>query len=182
VKLDFDYWFSEHVKTRGVDAGMKGYGWPDFKNRWCTRLKSNAATTTIYSRNKYNPRRSDGVKKYRTDVIQYFGIAYDESKRTLNNLEHEIKYPLIDWKITGKRALRYCYDNGFYWEGLYELFDRVSCWCCPLSRVGELHILYNEFPELWTQLKKMDKKSRRRFSTYYTVDELEKKFEPTTCQ
>jgi len=26
VKIDFDYWFGEHVKTKGKNIGEKGYG------------------------------------------------------------------------------------------------------------------------------------------------------------
>jgi hypothetical protein len=37
-----------------------------------------------------------------------------------------IKYPLIDWNITEKQALEYCYSKGFNWSGLYEKFkDRL---------------------------------------------------------
>ena len=32
----FDYWFGEHVKTKGKKAGNIGYGWPDMMSRWCT--------------------------------------------------------------------------------------------------------------------------------------------------
>ena len=35
IKIDFDYWFGDHVKTKGKNKGQIGYGWPDFRNRWC---------------------------------------------------------------------------------------------------------------------------------------------------
>ena len=60
--------------------------------------------------------------------------------------------------------------------GLYEKFHRVSCWCCPLSRISELRVLYNDFPELWEELEKMDKKSFRKFRSDYSVAELREKF------
>jgi len=159
VKIDFDYWFSEHVKTKGKHQGKKGYGFPDFRNRWCTALKREAFKKQIATKK--------GIK-----IIQFHGIAYDENKRCKKNIE----YPLVDWKITEKQALEYCYSKGFNWNGLYEKFQRVSCWCCPLSRIGELKILYNEFPELWKQLKQMQTKSFRKFRYNCSVQELEDMF------
>jgi alpha-ketoglutarate-dependent taurine dioxygenase len=54
--------------------------------------------------------------------------------------------------------------------------NRVSCWCCPLSRIGALRTLYNDFPELWKELKEMDKKSWRNFRSDYSVKDLSEKF------
>ena len=161
VKIDFDYWFGEHVKTKGKSKGKIGYGFPDFRNRWCTSLKREAV--------KKIQKTIDG------DSQQYHGIAVDEKKRTENN-NMNIKYPLVDWGITEKQALEYCYSKGLDWEGLYEKFHRVSCWCCPLSRIGELRVLYNDFPELWRELVEMDEKSFRRFRGDYSVYDLSERF------
>jgi len=162
VKIDFDYWFGEHIKTRGNRKGERGYGFPDFRNRWCTALKREA------------------VKKLQNTIttksIQYHGIAYDEKHRTEKNKGRNIQYPLVNWHITEKQALEYCYNKGLDWEGLYEKMHRVSCWCCPLSRIGGLRVLYNEFPELWAELINMDKKSFRRFRNDYSVEQLSEKF------
>ena len=66
VKIDFDYWFGEHIKTKGKRKGEKGYGWPDFRNRWCTALKREA------------------VKKLQKTIseesTQFHGIAFDEKE------------------------------------------------------------------------------------------------------
>jgi 3'-phosphoadenosine 5'-phosphosulfate sulfotransferase (PAPS reductase)/FAD synthetase len=157
IKINYDYWFADHIKTKGKNKGKRGYGWPDFRTRWCTALKRDVIK-----------RRLRGIQ-----VIEYHGIAYDEQNRIKNK---GTKYPLINWKITEKQALEYCYERGFMWDGLYEKFNRVSCWCCPLSRIGELRILHDEFPDLWVGLKAMDEKSYRRFRPDYTVNELEQKF------
>lgn len=159
VKIDFDYWFGEHVKTKGKNIGEVGYGWPDFGNRWCTALK-----------------REAGKKFIKTSDFEYQGIAYDELKRLENNKNRNIWYPLVAWEMTESDCLQYCYDKGFDWGGLYEKMKRVSCWCCPLSRIGELRTLYNEFPELWTRLQEMDKLSYRKFRNDYSIDELTKGF------
>jgi hypothetical protein len=60
--------------------------------------------------------------------------------------------------------------------GLYEHFDRVSCWCCPLKRIGELRQLYTYYPDLWKQLKDMDNRAYNNFKKNYTVELLERKF------
>ena len=155
----FDYYMFEHEKTRGKNKGHRGYGWSSGRCRWCTTLLKNNVV------NNY-------LKKYEKEgYVEYIGIAYDEQDRIKNK-----KYPLVDWKMTEKDCLEYCYNKGFYWNGLYEHFDRVSCWCCPLKRLNEYKMLYKHYPELWQELKEMDKKSYNRFRKDYSVEELENKF------
>ena len=72
--------------------------------------------------------------------------------------------------------MQYCYERGFDWGGLYNYFDRVSCWCCPLKNQKELKNLYLHFPELWAELKEMDKKAFNQFKRSYSVQQLEEKF------
>ena len=163
VKIDYDYWFGEHIKAKGKRKGEKGYGFPDFRNRWCTALKREAVKS-------YEKTLPEGA-------TQFHGIAFDEKERTLKNAGRNIRYPLVEWGITEAQALDYCYSRGLDWSGLYEKMHRVSCWCCPLSRIGELRVLYNDFPDLWAQLEEMDKKSFRGFRSDYTVQELRDKFE-----
>ena len=161
VKIDFDYWFSEHVKTKGR-IGEIGYGWPNHFNRWCTRLKISAIQ-----------------KRMPLKGVEYVGIAADERHRTQKITDKKgviSRTPLVEWGITGKQTLEYCYSKGFDWEGLYEKMHRVSCWCCPLSRIGELRVLHNDFPELWAELQEMDKKSRRKFKADYSLNELSERF------
>lgn len=158
----FEYYMLEHEKTKGKNKGQKGYSWSDFRNRWCT---SNLKKKVI---NRY-------LKKYKDyTIIEYHGIAFDEPKRIKDN--PNIKYPLFDWHMTEKDALAYCYDRGFYWDGLYEKFHRLSCWCCPLKSIGELKVLYNEFPELWAKLREWDSKTYRQFRADYSILDLEEKF------
>lgn len=155
----FDYYMFEHEKTRGKNKGKKGYGWATMLCRWCT---SNLKTQTI---NNY-------LKQYEKEgYIEYIGIAYDEQKRIKDK-----SYPLVDWKMTEKDCLKFCYDRGFTWNGLYEHFDRLSCWCCPLKNLKELKILYKYYPNLWKQLKDMDKRSYNQFRADYSIEQLEEKF------
>ena len=163
-KNSYEYFLGEHVKRNGT----VGYGHPDFRNRWCTQaLKKSPFKKFIKSLN---------VDK--SEVIEYHGIAFDEIKRTEKNKENGriIKYPLVDWEITEKMALEYCYNKGFNWDGLYEDFVRVSCFTCPMSRIGELRTLYNKYPELWIKLQNLDSKSFRKFRSDYTLQQLTDRF------
>ena len=157
----FDYYMFEHEKTRGKNKGQKGYGWCSGRCRWCTTLLKNNIVNNYLSKYK------------KEGYIEYIGIAYDEPKRIKDK-----KYPLVEWKMTEKDCLKYCYSKGFDWNGLYEHFDRVSCWCCPLKKIKEYRTLYENYPQLWKALEEMDKKTTRPFrSDYPSVELLRKKFE-----
>lgn len=162
----YEYMMFEYVKIKGKNKGQKGYSWADFRNRWCTKYLKQQVISR-YLREKYK----------NIEIIEFHGIAADETKRLLRNKEKNIKYPLAEWGVIEKEALEYCYSKGFSWNGLYEKFDRVSCWCCPLKNLKELKVLYKEYPELWKQLKEWDSKTYRKFRADYSILELEKKFE-----
>lgn len=160
AEKNFDYYMFDHIKTHGKNKGKKGYGWATMRCRWCTsNLKNNVINN--YLKSKY------GKGKY----IGYIGIAYDEHKRIKDK-----RYPLVEYEMTEEECLQFCYDRGFTWNGLYEKFDRVSCWCCPFKRLKELKVLYLEFPELWQKLKEMDKKAYNQFRVDYSINDLESKF------
>lgn len=154
----FDYYMFEHTKTKGKNKGAKGYGWATMRCRWCTTLLKNKIIDKF-------------LKDLTEEYIEYIGIAYDEPKRIKDK-----KYPLYDWKMTEKDCLEYCYNLGFDWEGLYEHFDRLSCWCCPMKNLKELKILYEFYPDLWQELKEMDKRSYNQFRADYNIEQLEQKF------
>ena len=158
----FEYWLGYYKRKRKNGTIQIGYGWADFQIRWCTGyLKRNVM-------NKYLKGK---------DYILYQGIAFDEQQRAnKNNDGRKHKYPLIEWKITEKQALEYCYSKGFYWNGLYKDFNRVSCYCCPLQSLPELKTLFVKYPELWQNIKEMDKLSYRQFRSDYSLEQLEHKF------
>ncbi len=160
----FEYWMFEHVKIKGKNKGQKGYSWPDFRNRWCTQVLK-----------KQIIRRY--LKKYKDyKIIEYHGIAIDESHRSEKNKEKNCRYPLIEWNMTEKDCLEYCYSKGLDWNGLYKNVGRVSCWCCPLKNLKELEVIYNNYPEYWEKLKNWDNNTYRQFRSDYSIDDLEKKF------
>ena len=105
-------------------------------------------------------------------LIEYVGIAADETKRIKDK-----NYPLVEWGMTEKDCLSYCYRRGFDWGGLYEIFSRVSCWCCPLQSLEELRKLYRHFPDLWRQLEEWDNSTWRTFLKNYSVRQLAARFD-----
>lgn len=157
----FDYLMFEHVKTKGKHQGQCGYGWATMLARWCTAKLKTAVIDKF-------------CKSLDGDYMHYIGIAADEPKRL--RPDPRKCYPLADWGITEKSALQYCYECGFDWGGLYEHFDRVSCWCCPLKNLRELKTLWKYYPDLWAELRQMDERAFNKFRADYSVKELEERF------
>lgn len=162
--LMFDHWpnFRENSKFHN-----QGFSWPSFQSRWCTTLLK----TEII----------DGyVKQLRGQytVIQLIGLAADEKERLQkkNNQQPNHRHPLADWGWTEAYCLHYCYDRGFDWGGLYKIFHRASCWCCPLQSLEELRNLRKHFPDLWERLLDMEHRTWRTFRADYSVDQLEIRF------
>ncbi len=126
---------------------LTGYGWPGMKVRWCTgKLKTHLIRKEIT--------RIKGEHNCR----QYIGIAADEAGRCKGEV-----YPLVEWGITEAEALQICYDRGFDFGGLYKIYRRASCWCCPLQRIDELRKLRRHHPELWARLLEMDNRACEMF-------------------
>lgn len=127
-----------------------GNGWPGIRVRWCTgQLKTHLIAKEV-----------NRLKKEK-NALHYIGIAADEAKRCKDDPNH--RYPLVEWGITEAQALQICYDRGFDFGGLYKIYHRASCWCCPLQRIGELRKLRRHHPELWARLWDMDNRARAQF-------------------
>lgn len=163
---DFNYYITQHPISKGKRKGEVGYGWSTNLNRWCTTYLKTIIVDE-YVEKKY--------PKEKYHVVRYLGIAIDEAKR-LREDEHKA-YPLVDFQMTEKDCLEYCYSLGLDWGGLYEIYPRLSCWCCPLQRLGTLEWLYFNRPHLWEQLRVWDEYSHRPFRKDYTLAQLEEKFE-----
>lgn len=138
--------------------------WPSFRREWCRGRKVNAL-------NKY-------ARKH--DATQLIGFTSDEVQRTKSKemSKKAVAFPLIDWGITEKEALAYCYKQGFDWGGLYNYFDRVSCFCCPFKKIDDYRKIRKYFPKLWQQMLEMDKvvNPNRGFYGYKTVHDLDYRF------
>lgn len=145
-----------------------GNGWPGIRVRWCTgQLKTHLVNKEV------NRLKADKA------ALHYVGIAADEAKRCKNDI-----YPLVMWGITEADALQICYDRGFDFGGLYKIYNRASCWCCPFQRIGELRKLRRHHPELWARLMELDKRAIAQFGAGplgqfrkdWTVAQLEARF------
>ena len=106
---DFEYYFYDYTPKRKNPALEKyrGMSWAGPRNRWCTGILKTRVVAAYLREMK---------KQY--DVIEYVGIAADEPKRIKTAC-----YPLVEWGMTEKDCLSYCYERGFDWGGLYEIFS-----------------------------------------------------------
>ena len=166
----FDWMMMRHpiIARKGPLKGQvhrHGHGWPSMQRRWCTRLKCNR------------------IDKHCGDAVRYVGIAADEAHRmtsaNLMSSKFERKYPLVEWGMDEAACLAYCRARGFDWGGLYDIFPRVSCYCCPLQRIGQLRNLRRNFPALWAQMLAWDAEigaHNRGFKGYDKVADLERRF------
>ena len=142
----------------------KGYSWCGGRCRWGTTEKLKE------------------IEKYCKGNYEYVGIAYDESNRLIKERKGHKLFPLADLKMTEKDCLQYCYEKGFNWQEdgveLYEILDRVSCWCCSNKNLKELRNYWKYLPRYWEELKRLQSKTERPMKyNKYSVFDLEKKFE-----
>ena len=167
----FEYFLADvdvpNRKPNSNHFGVPGYGWPSHKIRWCTKhLKLELISKHFKQlREEY-------------EVIQYIGIAADEDYRMGRkaNQDPTHRHPLREWGWTEEDAMAYCRARGYDWEGLYDIFSRVSCWCCPLQQYAELRKLRQHFPELWSELLRLDARQWQTFAHGYSVPDFEKRF------
>lgn len=147
----------------------QGYGWCGGLCRWGTTGKLKAIDRYAEAR----------------DAMVYVGIAADETPRLEKERKPYKLHPLAEWGMTEADALAYCYENGFSWlEGtirLYDVLDRVSCWCCCNKNLRELRNMCIYLPEYWERLKDLQRKIDRPMKGYYKgkprgVFELEQRF------
>ena len=174
-EISFDYILTEKpIKTKSGE-NMNGQGWPGPRLRWCTEIKVRTM------RNCFNQKYGKG------NYYMYVGFAADEVKRTGcgNACDGEAKhgihrlYPLIfEWDMDENECLQFCYDRGFDWFGMYQYFNRISCYCCPLKRIGDFKKTRMYFPGLWRKMMEKDKKINinRGFYGRATVHDLDRRF------
>lgn len=187
-KCEFCYkMFDKPVKSKNGTTHY-GYSWCGGRCRWGTTEKLVA------------------LEKYCKGAIQYVGIAGDEPKRLDGIFEIEKDenkrfvldekgcakigkqisnfnktYPLAEWSMTEKDCLEYCREKGFKWleddVDLYNILDRVSCWCCANKNLKELKNYYLYLPKYWQKLKDLQSRTDRPFkNNKYTIFDLEAKF------
>lgn len=123
-----------------------GYGWCGGVCRWGTTWKTSALD-----------RRTAGAK------CHYIGIAADEPER-VDRLKSPKVAPLSKAGMTEAQCLAFCRERGWDWKeyspatesgtvDLYEILDRVSCWCCANKNRDELRNIYFYLPQYWRKLE-----------------------------
>lgn len=156
--------FEKEVKEKNGGTHF-GYGWCGGVCRWQTTFK-------IASIENYK-------KTINKNIVDYVGIAYDEKHRVKDKV-----YPLIEWQMTEKDCLKYCYERGYDWLeetpnghiDLYKILDRVSCWCCANKNQWELYNIWKYLPQYWIRLRNYQSKLQRPFKKKYGIFELEERF------
>lgn len=131
----FVYDMLKRPKTKRDGAKVEGDGWCGGPCRWGTFKKTHTLDT------------------YTKGAHVYIGLAADEPNR-LKNMENWKSSPLAERGMTEAAALATCYQNGIEWweDGgsgkvrLYDILDRVSCWCCVNKNLKELRNIYRYLP------------------------------------
>lgn len=118
----FEYKMLEKEVHKRNGKIQRGYGLCGGRCRWETTEKNR--TIEKYLKEQYGQ-----------DYMEFIGIAYDEIARI------------------EKDCLKYCYNRGFYWKEnevkLYDILDRVSCWCCANKNKKELENMRIYLPEYY---------------------------------
>ena len=135
----FLYDMLECPHTRRKDGiTTYGYGWCGGACRWGTGIKKRV------------------INRHTAGAHVYVGIAADEPLR-LANLDSDKSSPIANAGMTEADCLQYCYQRGYFWEEsgikLYDILDRVSCWCCRNKNLKELRNIYWSLPEYWERFR-----------------------------
>ena len=149
-----EYDFKWNMLERPVNVGKPnehlGYSWCGGVCRW-------GPTDKDVAMDRYAEARNSTV---------LVGIAADENWRLDKAIKPYKRHPLIDWGMTEADCLAYCYGCGYEWREhgaktedgtirLYDILDRVSCWCCANKNLKELRNIYRYLPQYWEQLKEL---------------------------
>lgn len=152
LKPGYDFeWKMFDKPVNGRNGFHYGYSWCGGKCRWGTRDKLSI------------------VERYCKGAIEYVGIAADETARLVKERSGNKVFPLAIKGMTEADCLRYCYDRGFFWEEetaegqvrLYDILDRVSCWCCANKNLKELRNIYRHLPDYWRRLEELQERTKR---------------------
>ena len=146
---------------------QKGYGLCGGKCRWGTTDKNKAIEKYL-------------KEQYGQDYREYIGIAVDETRRIEKERNEHKLMPLVDWKMTEKDCLEFCYKQGYEWNEngirLYDILDRVSCWCCANKNKKELENMFKYLPEYYLKNVELLKQIRNNNKKGIVVDKAKEQF------
>lgn len=162
AKYSFEHYLLYGARDEELPDTRYSFPFPTKFSRWCTGLK-------VDSIKRFFKEKFPDV-----EIFNYIGIASDELSRVRLSVDH---YPLIQYGVTEKEALKICYSNGFDFEGYYDKHSRLGCWFCPLQSLEDLRILRTDYPDLWEKLLYWQKvKGSAKYKDGLRVDELEMRF------
>jgi hypothetical protein len=122
------------------------WGWPKSAGGWCTARKHRTCL-------KY-------IRSIKSEKTEYIGFSADEVCRTqtgwMKNRKWPVRFPLIEAGMGEADSLAYCRSLGYHWDGLYDVQDRVSCFCCPKGGKSKREVIKNHFPDLWAEWLRLD--------------------------
>jgi len=143
---DFNYWFDGYDFESKNFGRLPGYGFPKITNRWCTAIKRK--TITNHLRTHYT----------RGEIIQCIGFAVGEERRVKNIMtQKQFRFPLMEYNYDEVMCLLKCRELGYTFGDLYNYFDRVSCFCCPMKNNRELLAMKRHFPEQYKRIEAMSR-------------------------
>lgn len=168
-KEPFIYCMTEKPVTKRNVEIQCGYKWCGGYARWGTTLKLEAIRN-------HNAKHGDEM------IVEYVGVASDERERISRERHgNRVKlYPLVEWNMTEKDCLEYCYSKGWHWNEngyeLYDLLDRVSCKYCKNKNLKELRNIYHFMPNVWQELKDLQDKVQMPYKDGKTIHDIEMRF------
>ena len=165
----FIYSMTEKPIQKRNGEVQNGYKWCGRNARWGTTLKLEAIK-------EHNKKYGDEA------IVEYVGVAADERQRiNRQRNENRVKiYPLVEWEMSEKDCLKYCYSHGWHWNEdgyeLYDLLERVSCKYCRNKNLNELRNIYHYIPKVWQELKDLQDIVKMPYKDGKTIHDLELRF------
>lgn len=167
LKPEYDFRYNMFERpVNGRNGFHLGYSWCGGRCRWGTTDKLRALDRYAEEHN----------------AQMFVAIAADETKRLEKERKPYKQFPLADFGISEAECLQTCYEWEFDWRQgeirLYDILDRVSCWCCNNKNLKELKNIYRFLPDYWELLKGLQARTDRPMKgPGKSVFELEKRFE-----
>ena len=132
---------------RHFNEQLACYGWPKSAGGWCTARKHRTCLKYIRS-------------NCRGEKVEYIGFSSDEIQRTktkwMLDRKWPVKFPLIEAGFSEADSLKYCLSLGYHWDGLYDVFKRIGCFCCPKGGKAKRRLISQNYPELEAKWKRLD--------------------------
>lgn len=168
VRADIDYidgFFHVRRNSKIPERNGKFRSWPIGGMCWVNSDLKTGPIRKFYKR----------LGLARTEYTQYVGVAIDEPER-LERLKGTNKVSLLaEFGYTEKMAYDLCEKYNLL-SPIYKISKRGGCWFCPNQGYAQLAYIKTTHPELWAELKELNKEKNvvsRRFKYGKTLEEVE---------